>query len=75
MTSLISYEEITVKTNGNWAAISKAGYKLISVYSIRSDSSYYIKGINRRSDGVHILIFDNVNSNVDVALSILWIKL
>jgi hypothetical protein len=75
LTSLISYEEITVKTNGNWAAISKAGYKLISVYSIRSDSSYYIKGINRRSDGVHILIFDNVNSNVDVALSILWIKL
>lgn len=71
----IIYEEITVKTNGNWATVSKSGYGLISVYSIRADSSYYVKGINRRSDGVYILVFDNVNSNVQIALSLLWVKI
>lgn len=75
LNNIILSEEITVTTNGNWATLSRAGYKLASVYTVRADSSYYIKGVNRRTDGLYIVVFDGVNSNTTIPISVLWIKL
>lgn len=75
LNNIILSEEITVTTNGNWAALSRAGYKLASVYTVRADSSYYIKGVNRRTDGLYIVVFDGVNSSTTIPISVLWIKL
>lgn len=75
LNDIVLSEEISVTTNGNWATLNKPGYKLASVYTVRADSSYYIKGINRRTDGLYILVFDGVNTNTAIPISVLWIKL
>lgn len=75
LNNIVLSEEITVTTNGNWATLARAGYKLASVYTVRADSSYYIKGINRRTDGLYIVVFDGVNTNTTIPISVLWIKL
>jgi len=75
LNNIVLSEEIAVTTNGNWATLNKPGYKLASVYTVRADSSYYIKGINRRTDGLYIVIFDGVNTNTTIPISVLWIKL
>lgn len=75
LNGIVLSEEIAVTTNGNWATLNKPGYKLASVYTVRADSSYYIKGINRRTDGLYIIVFDGVNTNTSIPISVLWIKL
>lgn len=66
-------EAVTLTTNSNWATVEKSGYKLIEAVSVRNDSSYYIKGINRHNN-CYILIFDGITSNTDVVVWLTWAK-
>jgi hypothetical protein len=52
--------QTTITGNGsNWAIVSNSNKLLVAAHSIRSDTSYYVIGINKRLDtGEYTLIFN-----------------
>ena len=67
-------ELYTASTNTNYAIVNKTGYTLLSAYSVREDSSYFVKGINKRSDGRYTLIIDGLTSSVTMSFWLAWAK-
>ena len=67
-------ELYTASTNTNYAIVNKTGYTLLSAHSVREDSSYFVKGINKRSDGRYTLIIDGLTSSVTMSFWLTWAK-
>ena len=67
-------ELYTASTNTNYAIVNKTGYTLLLAYSVREDSSYFVKGINKRSDGRYTLIIDGLTSSVTMSFWLTWAK-
>lgn len=67
-------ELYTASTNGNYAIVNKSGYTLISAYSVRDDSGYFVKGINKRNDGRYTLIIDGLTSSASMSFWLTWAK-
>lgn len=67
-------ELYTASTNTNYAIVNKEGYTLLSAHSVRDDSSYFIKGINKRNDGRYTLIIDGLTSSATMSFWLTWAK-
>lgn len=67
-------ELYTASTDGNYAIVNKSGYTLISAHSVRDDSSYFVKGINKRNDGRYTLIIDGLTSSATISFWLTWAK-
>lgn len=67
-------ELYTASTNGNYAIVNKSGYTLIGAYAVRDDSTYYVKGVNKRNDGRYTLIIDGLTSSVSMSFWLSWAK-
>lgn len=66
----------TITGNGSdWAIVSNAGKYLITAQTIREDTSFYVKGINKQNaTGVYTLIFsENIEKSAKQALWLTWI--
>lgn len=67
-------ELYTASTDGNYAIVNKSGYTLISAHTVRDDSSYFVKGINKRNDGRYTLIIDGLTSSATMSFWLTWVK-
>ena len=67
-------ELYTASTNANYAIVNKEGYTLLSAHSVRDDSSYFVKGINKRNDGRYTLIIDGLTSSATMSFWLTWAK-
>ncbi len=67
-------ELYTASTNTNYAIVNKTGYTLLSAHSVRDDSSYFVKGINKRDDGRYTLIIDGLTSSATMSFWLTWAK-
>ena len=67
-------ELYTASTNTNYAIVNKEGYTLLSAHSVRDDSSYFVKGINKRNDGRYTLIIDGLTSSATMSFWLTWAK-
>lgn len=66
----------TITGNGSdWAIVSNAGKYLITAQTVREDTSFYVKGINKQNaTGVYTLIFsENIEKSAKQALWLTWI--
>lgn len=67
-------ELYTASTNGNYAIVNKSGYTLISAHTVRDDSGYFVKGINKRNDGRYTLIIDGLTRSATMSFWLTWAK-
>ncbi|WP_075679128.1 BppU family phage baseplate upper protein [Roseburia sp. 831b] len=67
-------ELYTASTDGNYAIVNKSGYTLISAHTVRDDSGYFVKGINKRNDGRYTLIIDGLTSSATMSFWLTWAK-
>ncbi|WP_075678503.1 hypothetical protein [Roseburia sp. 831b] len=67
-------ELYTASTNTNYAIVNKEGYTLLSAHTVRDDSSYFVKGINKRNDGRYTLIIDGLTSSATMSFWLTWAK-
>lgn len=75
LSALTYAENITVTTTSDWYIIAeKSDYYLANAYTVRDDSSFSVKGINKRPAGGYTLVFDGITSNVQVQLYLVWVK-
>lgn len=66
----------TITGNGSdWAIVSNAGKYLITAQTVREDTSFYVKGINKQNaTGVYTLIFsENIEKSAKQAVWLTWI--
>ena len=64
-------ENIHGTTSGNTITIKKDGSYLINCCLIREDSSIFISGINRQTDGSYIVVIEGAN-NSEIDLYAVW---
>lgn len=62
-----------VSLTSNYFFINKPGYTLLNCYSIRNDSSNYVAGIQRRSDGNNTVIISGGNGG-EMDMFTIWVK-
>lgn len=73
LSSVILGEIITITTTSNYYILPEnEDYYLANAYAVRDDTSNYVKGINRRSAGGYTLIFDDVSTNTQIRLYLVW---
>lgn len=62
-----------VALTSNYCYMSKSGYSLIACQSVRNDSSNYVAGIQRRTNGQYTVIVSGANGG-EMDIYTVWVK-
>ena len=74
LSNKVVYDTVTVTLQGNWAAVVKSGYTLISAESLRSDTSYHVTGFSCNGSS-HIIYFSDNNAGAQLNVQVIWLKI
>ena len=74
LSNKVVYDTVTVTLQGNWAAVVKSGYTLISAESLRSDTSYHVTGFSYNGSS-HIIYFSDNNAGAQLNVQVIWLKI
>ena len=70
---IFSLETITL-VGGNWGAIHKQSYDLLSASTNRPDTSYHVTGFSMNNTSGWIIYFSDSNKDAKVSVICFWLK-
>ena len=67
-------EIVNITTVSDWHIIPEnTKYYLANAYVVKDDSTFFVKGINKRSSGGYTILIEGITENTPITLFLVWI--